>query len=73
MTRHELGSAIKMRRKHLGITQRTLADLAGVAVNTVVALERGDGNTQMKTMLAVIDTLGLQVDINLKQLAYETM
>ncbi len=62
-----------MRRKHLGITQRTLADLAGVAVNTVVALERGDGNTQMKTMLAVIDTLGLQVDINLKQLAYETM
>ena len=73
MTQHELGSAIKMRRKHLGITQRTLADLAGVAVNTVVALDRGDGNTQMKTMLAVIDTLGLQVDINLKQLAYETM
>ena len=55
------------------MNQRTLADLADVAVNTVVAIERGEGNPQLTTLLAILDTLGLQLDINLKRLEYETM
>lgn len=73
MTLKEIGNAIKERRKKLGINQQTLADLASVAVNTVVAIERGEGNPQLATLLTIIDTLGLQVDINIKQLDYETM
>jgi len=72
-TLKEIGFAIKERRKHLGVNQRTLADLADVAVNTVVAIERGEGNPQLTTLLAILDTLGLQLDINLKRLEYETM
>ena len=55
----------------MGINQQTLVDLASVAVNTVVAIERGEGNPQLSTLLAVLDTLGLQADINIKQLDYE--
>ena len=66
MTPHEIGIAIKERRKKLGINQLTLADLAGVAVNTVVAIERGEGNPQMTTLIAILDTLGLQLDVNIK-------
>ena len=73
MTLKEIGFAIKERRKQLGVNQRTLADLAGVAVNTVVAIERGEGNPQLTTLLAILDTIGLQLDINLKRLEYETM
>ena len=73
MTLKEIGFAIKERRKHLGVNQRTLADLADVAVNTVVTIELGEGNPQLKTLLVVLDTLGLQLDINTKRLAYETM
>ncbi|MCK8621645.1 helix-turn-helix domain-containing protein [Prevotella sp. E13-27] len=73
MTRKEIGNAIKERRKKLGINQRTLADLTNVAINTVVAIERGDGNPQLATLLTILDTLGLQADINIKQLDYETM
>ena len=69
----EIGTAIKTRRKKLGINQQTLADLAGVAVNTIVAIERGAGNPQLTTLLTILDTLGLQMGINLKQLEYETM
>lgn len=69
----QVGSAIKIRRKKLGINQQTLADLAGVAVNTIVAIERGEGNPQLSTLLTILDTLGLQMDINLKQLDYETV
>ena len=57
----------------MGINQQTLADLANVAVNTVVAIERGEGNPQLATLLTIIDTLGLQIYINIKQLDYEAM
>ena len=69
----QVGSTIKIRRKKLGINQQTLADLAGMAVNTIVAIERGEGNPQLSTLLTILDTLGLQMDINLKQLEYETV
>ena len=68
MIQQEIGNAIKERRKKLGINQQTLADLASVAVNTVVAIERGEGNPQLATLLTILDTLGLQIDINIKQL-----
>ena len=66
MIQQEIGNAIKERRKKLGINQQTLADLASVAVNTVVAIERGEGNPQLATLLTILDTLGLQIDINIK-------
>ena len=67
------GTIIKERRKHLGVNQQTLADLAGVGLNTLVAIERGEGNPQLNTLLTILDTLGLQMDINLKTLDYETV
>ena len=73
MTLQEIGKAIKDRRKKLKVDQRTLADLAGVAINTVVAIERGEGNPQLATLMAILDTLGLQLDVNTKLLEYETM
>jgi y4mF family transcriptional regulator len=69
----EIGVIIKERRKHLGVNQQTLADLAGVGLNTLVAIERGEGNPQLSTLLTILETLGLQVNINLKTLDYETM
>lgn len=57
----------------MGVNQQTLADLANVAVNTIVAIERGEGNPQMATLLTILDTLGLQMDINIKHLNYEAM
>lgn len=73
MTQREIGNVLRERRKKLGVNQQTLADLAGVAVNTVVAIERGEGNPQLATLLTILDTLGLQMDINIKRLEYETM
>lgn len=73
MTQQEIGIAIRNRRKKLGINQQTLADLASVAVNTVVAIERGDGNPQLSTLLTLLDTIGLQADINIKQMEYEKL
>lgn len=73
MNAKETGIVIKERRKHLGVNQQTLADLAGVGLNTLVAIERGESNPQLSTLLTILDTLGLQMDINLKTLDYETI
>ena len=66
MNEKEIGTAIKQRRQHLRVKQQDLADLANVGINTLVAIERGQGNPQLSTLLAVLDTLGLQININLK-------
>ena len=69
----EIGQAIKERRAALGVTQRTVADLSGVAINTVVAIERGEGNPQIATLLDILNTVGLQLEIHQKMMDYETV
>jgi transcriptional regulator with XRE-family HTH domain len=69
----EIGKFIKERRQSLKVNQQTLSELAGVGINTLVAMERGQGNPKLETLLTVLDTLGLQVDIRLKDLDYEKM
>lgn len=66
VNKKEIGTVIKERRQSLKVKQQDLADLAGVGINTLVAVERGQGNPKLETLLSVLDTLGLQVDIKLK-------
>lgn len=66
MDYQRIGKIIKDRRKSLNITQPTLASLAGVGLNTLVAIERGNGNAKIRTILAILDTLGLKIEIILK-------
>ena len=73
MDQKELGTIIKERRKHLGINQQTLADLAGVGINTLVAIERGDGNPKLTTLFSVLDTLCLHISIHVRKINYEAM
>ena len=73
MNQKEIGNIIKERRKYLKVTQQTLADLAGVGINTLVAIERGEGNPQLSTLITILDTLGLELNIHTQTLNYETM
>lgn len=73
MEQESIGKMIRERRKKLGINQQTLADLAGVGINTLLAIERGEGNPQLSTLLSILDTLGLQLDIHLKRMEYEAV
>ena len=57
----EIGKIIRERRKSLKVNQLELSELAGVG-----AIERGEGNPKLKTLLSILDTLGLQMTIELK-------
>lgn len=66
MNSTEIGKIIRERRNELKVNQLTLSELAGVGINTLVAIERGTGNPKLETLLAVLDTLGMQLDVKLK-------
>lgn len=59
----QIGIIIKERRKELGINQQELSDLAGVGINSLVAIERGKGNPSLKTLLRILDVLGLEIKL----------
>jgi y4mF family transcriptional regulator len=62
----ELGNIIKERRKSLSVTQRELAALAGVGINTLTKIERGEANPSLKVVMSLLNTLGLEMDIKIK-------
>lgn len=56
-----------MRRKFLKVTQEELADIAGVGVNTLIKMERGEGNPTLSVINKVLDVLGLELSTTVKK------
>ena len=61
-----IGESIKMRRKFLKVTQEELADIAGVGINTLIKMERGEGNPTLSVINKVLDVLGLEICTTVK-------
>jgi len=64
----KLAETLKARRKLLRITQQDLAELSNVSLATVKDLERGKGNPSLKTLESVAETLGLEVQLQLRHI-----
>jgi y4mF family transcriptional regulator len=58
-----IGESIRLRRKELGITQPDLADLAGISINTLYKLERGQGNPSLDVINKIAAVLGMQIKL----------
>lgn len=63
-----IGEQIRLRRKELMITQPNLADIAGVSVNTLYKIERGQANPTIEVLGKILDVLGLEITVGVKQL-----
>ena len=48
------------------VNQLELSELAGIGINTLVAIERGKGNPKLETLISVLSVLGLQLSVKLK-------
>ena len=64
----DVETIIKERRTLLGISQQDLADFSGVGISTVKDLERGVGNPSMKTLKKILDVVGLEMVLQVKQM-----
>ncbi len=62
-----IGLVIKERRALLGISQQDLADYSGVGISTIKDFERGVGNPSLQTLQKILDVVGLEMMLQVKQ------
>lgn len=67
MNATELGPTIENRRKAVRLGQEELAELAGVSVRFLRALEHGKVSARLDKVFDVLDTLGLEVVVKVRQ------
>ena len=63
-----IGEQIRLRRKELMITQPDLADIAGISINTLYKIERGQANPSIEVLGKILDVLGLEITVVVKHL-----
>lgn len=59
----EIGSVIRSRRQSLRSTQNALAEISGVSVRMIKAIEGGYANPSIKTLSKILHALGLKLVI----------
>ena len=62
-----IGLVIKERRALLGISQQDLADYSGVGISTIKDFERGVGNPSLQTLQKILEVVGLEMMLQVKQ------
>jgi y4mF family transcriptional regulator len=60
---NRLGTAVRARRRTLGLSQRETALLAGVGERLVHELEHGKPSARLDKVVAVLTVLGLQLSL----------
>jgi y4mF family transcriptional regulator len=63
-----IGQQIKERRKSLKVTQRQLAELSGIGINTLTKIERGEANPSLSILNKILVTLGLELTTSIKRI-----
>ena len=67
MNMKKIGETVKSRRKVLKLSQTDLAEIADISTVTVSALENGIANITINNLYEILDILGLEIKIDIKQ------
>jgi transcriptional regulator with XRE-family HTH domain len=63
----DTGELMKKRRAALGIDQRTLSEISGIAVHTLSNIEAGKGNPTVETLDRVLHAMGMELRIQINE------
>lgn len=67
MHQEELVKVLKDRREALKVNQEYLAELSGVSLRTLKAIESGKGNPTLDTLNKLAEVLGMELKLELKK------
>lgn len=67
MHQEELIKTLKERREALKVTQEHLAELSGVGLRTLKAIETGKGNPTIETLNKLSEVLGLELKLEVRK------
>ena len=68
MDKVNIGHIILKRRNSLSLKQEDLAEMTGVTSKTIYLIESGNGNSSIDTLTKLLDTLGLEITIDIKKI-----
>lgn len=63
----DLGKTIRDKREFLNLKQEDLAEISGVATKTIYAIELGKGNPSIKTLMKLLNVLGMEMIVQTKK------
>ncbi|MCC6691579.1 MAG: helix-turn-helix domain-containing protein [Bacteroidia bacterium] len=63
----DLVKLIKERRETLKLSQEDLAGISGVGLRTLKQMESNKGNPTLKTILKLLDVLGMELVLGIKK------
>jgi transcriptional regulator with XRE-family HTH domain len=66
MTNEEIIKRVKDRKEILAINQENLAELSEVGIATLKRFESGKGNITLNNLQKIVDILGLEIKLELK-------
>jgi len=64
MTTKQIGKTVTFLRKQSGLTQKKLADLAGVGKTVVFDIEKGKETVQINSLLKVFSVLNIKLQLS---------
>ncbi|MGO9482359.1 MAG: type II toxin-antitoxin system Y4mF family antitoxin [Candidatus Kryptoniota bacterium] len=60
----EIAEAVRVHRKEAGLSQKQLADLAGVGKTAVFDIEKGKESVRLDTLVKVLDALNIRMNLD---------
>lgn len=67
MNKIEIGKKIRDMRKHLGITQKDLAEISEISLRNLINIESGSANPGFDQLNKIVETLGMEIVIKVKK------
>lgn len=66
MNKQQIGTIIKERRDYLNLTQKDVAEMAGITFKSISEIELGIRNPSINTLNKVLGVLGLELSVQIK-------
>ena len=68
MDSQQIGKIIQKRRDYLNLTQKDVAEMAGITFKSVSEIELGLRNPSLNTLKSILDVLGLELTVQIKSM-----
>jgi transcriptional regulator with XRE-family HTH domain len=68
MNNQQIGKIIQERRDYLNLTQKDVAEMAGITFKSISEIELGLRNPSLSTLKNILDVLGLEIIVQIKSM-----
>ena len=68
MNNQQIGKIIQERRGYFNLTQKDVAEMAGITFKSISEIELGLRNPSLNTLKSILDVLGLELKVQIKSM-----